>query len=856
MAAITAGSININLTSDNNRFKQGVNEAGDKLNELQNHGNNTGNKFMDMGRIAEYAIGGLVAGAFQTAMGSIQGVVSGSVQAAAQFEAAMTTLEIVAPRMGANAEQAKELANRLGKDLRIGAGTASDALQNILKSFKGTELEGNLGAAEDMLRRFTNEAITGKSPTISLGQAVGNLAFAFQTSNSALGDMSGIAENWSNIEENGAKIMGKKLSAMTDGERVMARYKGLMELTNQTLGSAEKFEGKYLDKMALRDYALEQLQITMGQRLMPLFAAFGDAQATVFSSIGAVIEDNKGQIDEFFASLINYAGAAREMVVAFFEEVKQPVMAIFDLLKTGDFRGGIFGLEEDHPFIVFLLESRRRAFEFYQIFKEIWDKAPTQIMNFVDGAGKAMVEFWNGPLGQAVQKFASDYWDNLMKNLDLFRTVMWPQLQEVFNAFAKIWTENIGPALMDAWNNFLQPAFVQIVEGANKLYNTFTELWRFLAPVLVPILTFLAAVVGGVLLAVIVVLIGALYILGYVFNFLASVVQWVVNVMISTWNLFVAQIMWVGEVLGQIVAAIQSFVDSVMASIMAVWDWLLDKALWVLDFMNASAEQKAYMIGQFFGQAARFIIDRIIEAGNWVMAKFAEIVAYTQALPGAFMMIFESVKMTIITKIIEAGTWVMAKFGEIVAYTQSLPGAFMAIFESVKSAITGKIQEGIDNIKSTFDTLRNINLLEVGRQIIQGLIDGIVGKGGELASTITNMANNAVQGFKDGFAIHSPSRRMQDEIAGPVMEGFNVGVEDRLPDLRSTLMGGVDMALSAAGMSAQVLAPSSSDTRTNHWNFNGMDLSAIRQIIRNELEATTTKSGEMASQGVGASYGY
>ena len=40
------------------------------------------------------------------------------------------------------------------------------------------------------MRRFTNEAITGKSSNISLGaDAVKNLSFAYATGNSALGNM-------------------------------------------------------------------------------------------------------------------------------------------------------------------------------------------------------------------------------------------------------------------------------------------------------------------------------------------------------------------------------------------------------------------------------------------------------------------------------------------------------------------------------------------------------------------------------------------------------------------------------------------------------------------------------------------
>jgi F0F1-type ATP synthase assembly protein I len=184
-----------------------------------------------------------------------------SIDAAADLEKTLTTLSIVAPRFGVGIEEAKESAIRLGRELRIGTGPAAEALQNLLKS--GLNLE----QATDLMKRFANEAITGKSNSISLADAVTNLSFAYTTSNSALGNLSGVSENFSDITERGRKSLI---------EQGMAKYQGMIELTNLTLGSSEKFTGSYIDKQAILAQKLQDIKIAVGQKLMPIMTKLSD----------------------------------------------------------------------------------------------------------------------------------------------------------------------------------------------------------------------------------------------------------------------------------------------------------------------------------------------------------------------------------------------------------------------------------------------------------------------------------------------------------------------------------------------------------------------------------------------------
>jgi hypothetical protein len=186
----------------------------------------------------------------------------------------MTTLDIIAGRFGVSAEKAKKASVELGKELRIGTGAAADSIQNLLKSGL------NLDQATDLLKRFTNEAITGKSPTISLSQAVQNLSFAYATNNSALGNLSGISENFMNITEKGREALIKEGKAAAEITDEMAKFRGMIDLTNLTMGSSERFTGTLIDKQAVLGQRITELKIAIGEQLNPVLAEFIDFIST------------------------------------------------------------------------------------------------------------------------------------------------------------------------------------------------------------------------------------------------------------------------------------------------------------------------------------------------------------------------------------------------------------------------------------------------------------------------------------------------------------------------------------------------------------------------------------------------
>ncbi|RAU57425.1 phage tail protein [Bacillus safensis] len=102
-------------------------------------------------------------------------------------------------------------------------------------------------------------------------------------------------------------------------------------------------------------------------------------------------------------------------------------------------------------------------------------------------------------------------------------------------------------------------------------------------------------------------------------------------------------------------------------------------------------------------------------------------------------------------------------------------------FNDIKNSVGNKMNDVKSKIKSIWDKVmaffKGINLYNIGKNIIQGLVRGIGGMASSLYKKASDIVGNVKNTFTKLFKIHSPSRWMRDEVGYNLGAGMAVGLD-------------------------------------------------------------------------------
>lgn len=115
----------------------------------------------------------------------------------------------------------------------------------------------------------------------------------------------------------------------------------------------------------------------------------------------------------------------------------------------------------------------------------------------------------------------------------------------------------------------------------------------------------------------------------------------------------------------------------------------------------------------------------------------------------------------------------------VMTVANGIKTAFTTAVNAVKSvwgAITGFFQNIVAKIVGVFQSLPS-KMASIGRNIVQGIINGVTGAASRLFTTLRNLANKALNAAKNALGIHSPSRVMRDVVGKNIALGIAEGVE-------------------------------------------------------------------------------
>lgn len=164
-----------------------------------------------------------------------------------------------------------------------------------------------------------------------------------------------------------------------------------------------------------------------------------------------------------------------------------------------------------------------------------------------------------------------------------------------------------------------------------------------------------------------------------------------------------------------------------------------------------------------------------------------------QNLPAIFAK-GQELLLTLITGISEMLPSIAQAAGDIIsglllAFVENWPDILASGRDMVVNVIKGLLEmlpdianAAGDLARKLVDALFEIDWIQLGKDIIQGLIDGVGAMAGLLWDAAVAIASSFLEGVKGFFGIHSPSTVMRDEVGKMLPRGAAIGVEDDTPE--------------------------------------------------------------------------
>lgn len=162
---------------------------------------------------------------------------------------------------------------------------------------------------------------------------------------------------------------------------------------------------------------------------------------------------------------------------------------------------------------------------------------------------------------------------------------------------------------------------------------------------------------------------------------------------------------------------------------------------------------------------------------------------------------------------------------------KQLPGKVQSFLTQTISRVTSFVsqmaskarqagQKFASNIKSALTNLPG-QMASIGRNIIQGLINGIGNAAGALYNKMQSIAKSALNGAKAALGIKSPSRKFRDEVGKWIPEGIAVGINanaDSVMQSMENLSNGLVTSISLDDINKSVNIPTFGTNMNNSSN--------------------------------------
>lgn len=287
----------------------------------------------------------------------------------------------------------------------------------------------------------------------------------------------------------------------------------------------------------------------------------------------------------------------------------------------------------------------------------------------------------------------------------------------------------------------------------------------------------------------------------------------------------------VAAFIDRLVERVKALPGQIMNFLEALPGRLGDLALRAFDGLMYWSGFAVVRILQFFDTLPERLTAIVFRAWNFVVERFrwgvSTAVAIARELPGQIWGFFQDMGTRTVAAVdalwANLQAWAQRTYDGMVQWAVSTVNDVDAWFRALPERIANSVDTLITRIKQFFAGAGDW-LWDAGRNLIQGLVSGIMNAVDAAVAAIRRAMDRIRQGARDALGISSPSRVFA-ELGRNTMEGYEQGVQSRSESVRNTLRALVTpqatpaLAALAAGTGASAQRPAGAEGSTGMAHF-------------------------------------
>lgn len=394
-----------------------------------------------------------------------------------------------------------------------------------------------------------------------------------------------------------------------------------------------------------------------------------------------------------------------------------------------------------------------------EFFSNTWNGLVEGTKNAVNSVKQAWkgTKQWFADLWTGIKDTATDMWDGVKQAFSDAVDGVVSTWQGVKQWFVDLWEgiKSTVSSIVDSIKDAIMSRFGVLIYG---IRNAFIHMKLFLSTLwenLGKIAGQMFEILKNIILAPVL----------FVTSMISGGWEEAKNNMIAVWN----NILEAGaNIWSSIQAIFDSFLLNTKMAFLNVWTGIKAALSYIWTTISETAVNVFNGIVAYFVETWQNIKQTAID--SWESTKAAVAETWQNMKQGAIDL-WNSVKQYFVdlwqsTKENAINTWKSIKQGVADAWENTKD----AVVNTAKNIVKGAAQawedlktgvsNAVESVKNTFDKIRQIDLLQIGKDIINGLINGITSKIEDVKNAVKDIAGSITGKIKDILNIHSPSRVM------------------------------------------------------------------------------------------------